>query len=141
MYKLYADGAFSSSRQQQGFSFVLYKGKEQIHLFYDGLIGGTNNRAEMNACLEGLKYLKEQEITDPVIIYTDSMYLIGTFTMNYKMGKNIDMWPKLWALITPNIKFQHVKGHAGDVGNSLVDRWAVFGSQLEGCKEDLNFKK
>lgn len=137
MLKIYCDGAYNSSRNQQGFAFVVFKEEEQLYLHYDGLLGGTNNRAEMNACLNSLQYLKDNNITEPVTIFTDSMYLIGTFTKNYKMGKNVDMWPKLWALITPNITFQHVKGHAGDVGNTLVDVWAVFGSQLEGCKEDL----
>lgn len=141
MIKIYADGAYSSSREQQGFSFVVYEEIDNIriqkHLFYDGLCGGTNNRAEMNACLYALQYLKDNEITEEVTIFTDSMYLIGTFTKNWKMKKNTDMWPSLFALLTPNIKFQHVKGHEGDEGNSLVDKWAVFGSHLNGCAEDI----
>ncbi len=139
-FRLYCDGAFSSSRSQQGWAFALYQDDVLIKLKYDGLIGGTNNRAEMNACLEGLKFLKHNNITEPVIIFTDSMYLIGTLTKNWKKKKNTDMWPTLFELITPNITFQHVKGHAGDVGNSLCDTWAVFGSHLDGCDNDKAFR-
>ena len=144
-YSIYADGAYSSARDQQGFSFVVYEELEggkrlQKHLFYNGLCGGTNIRAEMNACLSALKYISENNITDEVTIFTDSMQIIGTFTKNWKMNKNTDMWPSLWKLITPNIHFQHVKGHEGDEGNSLVDKWAVFGSQLMGCGIDIRIE-
>ena len=137
----YSDGAFSSSRNQQGFAFVVYHeidGKlVKQHLFYDGLIGGTNNRAEIYGIIKSLEFIRDNNIKEEVVIYTDSMYCIGTITKGYKQNKNKDLWAILFLLLQDNVKFQHIKGHAGDEGNSLADVWAVFGSQLGGCDNDL----
>jgi ribonuclease HI len=141
MYQIYTDGAYSSNRNQQGFSYVVYKEIENVwcktHLYYEGLLGGTNNRAEIYACIAALKYVKNNNITEEVTIFTDSMYVVGTVTKNWKKNKNTDLWGKLFSLLTPNVTFVHVKGHSTDDKNNLCDIWAVFASHMSGCRNDL----
>lgn len=64
-------------------------------------------------------------------IYSDSMYVIGTMTLNYKRNKNVDLWEQLDKLVlNKKIDFKHVKGHNGNKFNTLCDTLAVAGSQL-----------
>jgi len=131
---IYSDGAYSSLRNQGGWAFAIL---EPRTLQYGGLMNTTNNRMEIMGCIKALEYVRDNKITDEVTIFTDSMYVIGTMTKNWKMKKNTDLWPILFKLTTSNIHFEHVKGHEGDEGNCLVDKWAVFSSHVIGCAEDL----
>lgn len=137
MISIYSDGGYSSSRDQGGWAFCIMLPDKPV-IKYDGLMHTTNNRMEIMGIIKALEYVKDNGITDDITLYTDSMYCVGTLTKGWQMKKNTDLWPILFELITPNITFKHVKGHAGDEGNSLVDRWAVFGTQLNGCGNDLN---
>ena len=133
MINIYTDGAYSSSRDQGGWAFAIL---EPRVLKYNGLTATTNNRMEIMGCIKALEYVRDNNITDDVTIFTDSMYVIGTMTKNWKMKKNTDLWPIMFGLMTSKIHFQHVKGHEGDEGNCLCDTWAVFGSHLGGCNVD-----
>lgn len=133
---IYSDGAYSSSRDQGGWAFAFYIDDVLVKLKYDGLVNTTNNRMEIMGCIKAMEFLKHNKITDPVTIFTDSMYVIGTMTKNWKMKKNTDLWPIMFDLVTPNIKFQHVKGHEGNEGNCLCDKWAQFASHVDGCDTD-----
>ena len=133
---IYTDGAYSSSRNQGGWAFVVVQNNEVIYKEYDGLINTTNNRMEIMGMLKALQYIKTNEIPLPIKIYTDSMYVIGTLTLNWKMKKNIDLWQILIPLVNKDIEYLHVKGHDGNKFNEECDKWAVFGSNLLNCKND-----
>ena len=135
MIKIYTDGAYSSSRDQGGWAFCIEAEKPIIK--YGGATKTTNNRMEIMGCLNALLYIKENNVTEDVVIFTDSMYVIGTLTKNWKMKKNTDLWPKIFDILLPNVTFEHVKGHNGDIGNSLADKWAVFASHVDGYEQDL----
>jgi ribonuclease HI len=135
-FEIYTDGAYSSSTNQGGWAFVVVKNGELIDKNYDGLINTTNNRMEIMGMLEAMKYVN-QNITDEVVLYSDSMYVIGTLTLNWKMNKNTDLWPLVFNEIKPNMIFKHVKGPNGDKWNTECDKWAVFGKMLLNCEIDL----
>ena len=98
----------------------------------------TNNRMEMTAALEALKFIKDlcsDESFCLVTIYTDSSYLIKGITgwvfsweknnWRKKDGepvKNEDLWREL-LLFGKNMKtsWVHVKGHTGVPGNERAD--------------------
>ena len=133
---IYTDGAYSSSRNQGGWAFVVVKDNDIIYKEYDGLINTTNNRMEIMGMLKALEWINKNSIPLPIKIYTDSMYVIGTLTLNWKMKKNIDLWEILIPLVNKDIEYLHVKGHDGNKFNEECDKWAVFGSNLLNCKND-----
>ena len=136
MIEIYTDGAYSSSRNQGGWAFIVVQDNKVIYKEYNGLLNTTNNRMEIMGMLKALEYIKSNELQLPIKIYTDSMYVIGTLTLNWKMKKNIDLWEKLLPLVNKDIQYLHVKGHDGNKFNEECDKWAVFGSNLLNCKND-----
>ena len=136
MVEIYCDGAYSSSRNQGGWAFVVVQDNKIIHKDYEGLLNTTNQRMEIMAMIEALKFTKLFSRLVPIKIYTDSMYVIGTITKNYKMNANQDLWQILLPLVNKDIEYLHVKGHDGNRFNEECDKWAVFGSNLLNCKND-----
>lgn len=136
MIEIYTDGAYSSSRNQGGWAFVVVQNNEVIYKEYDGLMNTTNQRMEIMAMIKTLSWLKNYSISIPIKIYTDSMYVIGTITKNYNKNANNDLWDILIPLVNKDIEYLHVKGHNGDKFNEECDKWAVFGSNLLNCKND-----
>tara|TARA_A100001037_G_scaffold233494_1_gene212102 strand:+ start:705 stop:1148 length:444 start_codon:yes stop_codon:yes gene_type:complete len=96
----------------------------------------TNNRMEMLAVIEGLKYLKNYS---SVIIHTDSKYVLEGITnwitnwkqnnwksSNKKDVKNKDLWIELDTLVNKfKIEWKWVKGHSGNVENDIADLLAT----------------
>ena len=91
----------------------------------------TNNRMELTAAIEALKSLTEPA---SVKIYTDSQYLQRGIeewmpkwlAKNWRGSSgpvaNQDLWKALLAAIKPHqVKWEWVKGHAGNPLNSRVD--------------------
>ena len=100
MYEIYTDGAYSFSRNQGGWAFVII-------------------------------YAKENNI-ESFTIWSDSMYVIGTMSLNWKRNKNNDLWEKLDILVKDcNINWQHTKGHVGNKYNELCDTFAVEASKAK----------
>lgn len=128
MIEVYTDGAYSSSRDQGGWAFlVLYQDKILIEK-YDGVKSTTNNRMEIMGVLEAVKYLQGTE--HQCTIYTDSMYVVGTLTLDWKRRVNNDLWDEFEKLDMSQITVKHVKGHSSNIYNNKCDELAVFGSQL-----------
>lgn len=132
-YECYTDGAYSSARNQGGIGIVFLKNGKWVLEFSKGVKDTTNNRMELLAAILVLRTFKKS--VDSITIYTDSMYVIGCATMGWKRKKNISMWKvfdrefERVSKLCPNIKFQHVKGHADNGWNNYVDKLAVAASQ------------
>jgi ribonuclease HI len=139
---LYSDGACKGNPGMGGWGAVAY--------FTDGSaaeLGGrspttTNNRMEMQAAIEAMKYFIQFGQTTPCTIYTDSEYVIKGVTSWLKGWKsrgwktaagkpvlNQDLWEVLDELSNTirmqskgkPLRWEHVKGHAGNVGNERCD--------------------
>ena len=96
----------------------------------------TNNRMEMLAVIEGLKYLKNYS---SIIIHTDSKYVLEGITnwitnwkqnnwksSNKKDVKNKDLWIELDTLVNKfKIEWKWVKGHSGNIENDIADLLAT----------------
>ena len=132
-YECYTDGAYSSARDQGGIGVVFIRNGKKILEFSKGFKNTTNNRMEIGATLTVLKAIKTN--IDSLTVYTDSMYVIGCATLGWKRKKNILLWKvfdeelERVSQLCPNIKFQHVKGHAENRWNNYVDKLAVAASQ------------
>ena len=129
-YEIYSDGAFSKSREQGGWAFVALKNDEKIHSDFGGVKNTTNNRMEIMASLEAMLWMKDNNYLSATI-FTDSMYVIGSMTKNWKRNKNVDLFSELDNIYKQfkTIVFMHVKGHSGDKYNELCDKLAVIASQ------------
>ena len=131
MIEIYTDGAYSPTRNQGGWAFVVLKNGVKVSSGFDSVLDTTNNRMEIQAVIEAIKHMNNQQISD-FTIYSDSMYVIGTMTQNWKKKKNVDLWIELEDVILPTSKitWKHVKGHNGDKWNDHCDMLAVHGSQI-----------
>ena len=144
MYKIYTDGAFSSLRNRGGWSFVVVKNDDKVYSNFDTQLNTTNNRMEIQAVISALNWLYENNYTEEEIsIYTDSMYVIGSMTKNWKRNKNVELFSKLDDVFLKfkNVIFKHIKGHSGDKYNELCDKLAVIASQKKKKKYECNFNR
>lgn len=122
---IYTDGSSRGNPGPGGYGVLIrYKGEEMI------LRGGeqetTNNRMEMTAILEALKWLAENP--GDAEIYSDSSLIVNSITKAWKRKKNIDIWEeidKTLSRINTKISWNWVKGHSDNHFNNRVDEIAV----------------
>ncbi len=136
---IYTDGACKGNPGPGGWGVLLKSGTTEKELF-GGERETTNNRMEMMAVIEALKALKRP---CQVALHLDSKYVLqgitewlpgwkakGWKTAAKQPVKNVDLWQQLDALVNQGgheIKWQWVKGHAGDPGNERADALANKG--------------
>ncbi len=131
---IYTDGACSGNPGRGGWGVVVYFDDGSVYEMGDGCSQTTNNRMEMQAAISALKFLQTSPQNEPVTLYTDSEYLINCVTKWVKSWKkkgwkksdgnpvlNQDLLETLDELNHRNVKWQHVRGHAGNTGNERCD--------------------
>lgn len=132
-YIVYTDGAYSSTRDQGGVGIIILKDGKEILRYSNMYKRTTNNQMELGAIIIALRMIKGN--IDSLVIHTDSQYCIGCAVQGWKRKKNKAMWEefdKQYSRVKelcPDIKFVHVKGHAGNKYNEIVDQMAVSASQ------------
>ena len=132
-YICHTDGAYSVSRDQGGIGILFLKDGQNILEWSNAYKGVTNNLMELGAVIIALRLIKKH--IDSLTIYTDSMYVIGCAVKGWKRKKNKAMWEEFDKQynrvkeLCPDIRFVHVKGHAGNKYNEVVDKLAVSASQ------------
>lgn len=100
----------------------------------------TNNRMEMMAILNALKFIKSLEEINEAEIYSDSSLLINSIKKNWKRKKNTDLWKEIDELITEllrkglKLEWNWVKGHAENRYNEMADRIAVSEAEKQAKK-------
>ena len=129
---VYTDGACSGNPGIGGWGVViLIDDHEPIHL-NGGSNNTTNNRMELTAAIEALKYFKKNSTIN---LFTDSKYVkdgIESWIVNWKKNgwktaskkpvKNKELWIKLnKQIVRHTIHWQWVKGHAGNEYNEKAD--------------------
>lgn len=135
--ELYTDGACSGNPGPGGWGALLLWGDHRRELS-GGAPSTTNNRMELQAVIEGVRVLKRSV---PLTIYTDSTYVMkgitewiagwkrnGWKTAAKKPVKNEDLWRELDRVLEGHdVRWQWVKGHAGNPGNERADELARSG--------------
>lgn len=129
MYTIYTDGAYSPSNNQGGIGFIIVKDEQEVFRYSKMYKNTTNNRMEMLACIVALESFKKPA---SICIVSDSMYVVGTMTKNWKRKKNADLWERFDKAVSRHIdvKFEWCKGHAGNAINNQVDELAFNASKL-----------
>ena len=138
--KVYTDGACKGNPGPGGWGVYIQSNEDEKEL-YGGNPETTNNQMEMQAALEALKHLKDED--EIIELYTDSNYLRQGITEwihkwkknNWKTAAkkpvaNRDLWIEISDLNEKmNVQWNWVKGHAGDPGNERADELANIGAE------------
>lgn len=124
--RVYTDGSsIRNGRPDSGCGWackLIYGGHYKLKSGPD--IGKTNNQMEMIAVLNAMRSITNKSI--PVILYSDSKYVVETLKGNYSINANEGLWMQLLDEKTKfdDIKFVWVKGHSGNPNNEEVDQLA-----------------
>jgi ribonuclease HI len=139
---VFTDGACSGNPGPGGWGWaVAPTGEPQGS---GGEASTTNQRMELTAVLEALRSLGVGAEAGPVVVVSDSTYVVNCFRDRWHVKwrangwrnskkepvANADLWRPLIELAEPamaagRLEFRWVKGHSGDPMNDLVDRLAV----------------
>lgn len=144
---LYTDGAAKGNPGPGGYGVVLMSGKHYKEI-NEGYRMTTNNRMELLAVIVGLEALKKENCQ--VVVYSDSKYvvdavekgwLIGWEKKGFKGKKNPDLWIRfLKSYRKHQVKFNWVKGHAGNIYNEKCDELAVDAAESSDLLIDEGFE-
>jgi len=127
---IHTDGSCSGNPGPGGWGAVIHFEDEEIKIS-GGEKDTTNNRMEMTAIIEALKWLREKDLLERSIeIFSDSNLIIQTMNKGWKKKANQDLWAEIdkqraWL----NITWTWVKGHANNKYNNLADELAVNETQ------------
>jgi ribonuclease HI len=149
--EIYTDGSSLGNPGRGGWGVVVTAGDTVV-----GEIGGfekntTNNRMELMAVIEALRYIQKPDVfkIENIVIHADSSYVLlgvttwihtweknGWKTANKKPVLNQDLWQELIALVRAietkmKLTFSKVKGHAGIIHNERADEIATQCSSLQ----------
>lgn len=131
--RVYTDGGCDIKKNGLGaWAHVIEHPDGQIDRDFAPMLQTTNNRMEMMALIRALEKI---EIGLPIIVTTDSEYLIkgvtqwsrnwvrnGWRTRENKEVMNRDLWERLLALFQVHeVTFEHVRGHTGHPQNEICD--------------------
>ena len=132
MITIYTDGACSGNPGRGGWGVVILQDNKEGVFLNGGDNKTTNNKMELTAAIEALKYLENKK---DITLITDSKYVkegIQSWIQNWKKNgwktsskkpvKNKELWIELDELISRhNITWEWVKGHTGNEYNEKAD--------------------
>jgi ribonuclease HI len=121
---IYTDGACSGNPGPAGIGVVMQYGRHRKEISRP--IGtATNNIAELEAVRTALLAVKNRSL--PVVIHTDSSYVLGLLDRGWKAKLNRSLVDETRNLTRrfARLRFVKVKGHAGHPENERADQLAV----------------
>jgi ribonuclease HI len=145
---IYTDGSSRGNPGPGGFGVVLMSGAHRKELS-EGFRHTTNNRMELLSVIVALESLKGG--SHDVVICSDSKYVVdavakkwvfGWEKKNFKDKKNADLWIRFLRIYPKNkVRFQWVRGHAGNVFNERCDVLAFEAASGSDLKQDAVFER
>ncbi len=129
---LYCDGACKGNPGPGGCGIVLLY--NQFRKNFRVYLGEevTNNIAELEAVRFGLSAIKDKNL--PIVICSDSTYVIGLMTKGWTPKANIEMVEALKKYLKefPKLSFLQVPGHSRVPENEDADKIASFACKVKG---------
>lgn len=142
-YIAYCDGSYQPKIQTGGWASVIIKDGAIVKKLYYGMRNTTNNRMELLAVINTLKFFKEKV---KITIYSDSQYVVNSVMLGWVKSwfdnsdfdkKNLDLWCELLDLIEfHDVTLIWVKGHDIDTMNNYVDMLAQHAAKCLNLPED-----
>lgn len=134
---IYTDGSCLGNPGIGGWAFVVCHDDGIVCRWANSQCDTTNNIMELTAAIKALEYATQKNMTS-INLYTDSNYLKsgmtqwiaswksnGWKTSNNKNVKNLCLWKSLDSYSSKlNIEWIHVKAHADNYYNNMVDKLA-----------------
>ena len=119
---IYTDGSCNPKTKIGGWAFIA-KIEKGLHLFSKSERNTTNNRMELTAIIEAIKYYSSKY--KKIVIYSDSLLSINCASKLWKRKENLDLW-KEYDITSDGktIQFVKVLAHSGDEYNEMVDKLA-----------------
>jgi ribonuclease HI len=132
--RVYTDGSATTANKPGGWAFRVVANGAPIFESSGYMEKASNNDAELEAAIQGLRHMKEKYLTaqrepsqDEIKLVSDSQLILGWASGNYK-AKQPEKIPRIEELRELvkflGIKTEWVKGHSGDVHNSRCDKLA-----------------
>jgi len=148
MIVIYTDGSSRGNPGPGGYGVVL-KYKSFRKELSEGFRKTTNNRMELLAVIVGLEALKKEG--EEVKIYSDSKYVVDAvekgwlkswISKNFAGKKNKDLWLRFWEIYKKHkVKFEWLRGHAGNEENEVCDKLAVKSACGDNLKVDIGYEQ
>lgn len=145
--EIYTDGSSLGNPGPGGWGTVVVENGKIIFELGGFDKNTTNNRMEIKAVIEALRYANKNYEGREVSIVADSNYVLlgitqwihnwqrnGWKTAGKKPVLNQELWQELWQLkeeSTSKILWQKVKGHSGHVFNERADEIATNKASLQ----------
>ena len=138
--KIYTDGGCANNPGRGGWAYIAvlktFQGEKIIAQNMGVQEETTNNRMELSAVIEALRALRTMDVPRRAVLYTDSQYVQKGITQwihiwkrnswrtsDKKPVKNQELWMGLDSAASEfSIRWEWVKGHAGNKYNELCDR-------------------
>lgn len=147
---IFTDGACLGNPGPGGWGVVLLSGPHRKELS-GGFRLTTNNRMELRAAIEGLRALKSP---CDAVLTTDSQYVFNGMDKGWarrwreknwmrtrrEKAQNADLWQDLLDLCERHrVRFEWVRGHAGNVENERCDRLAQEAARRPDLSADPGY--
>ncbi len=139
--EIYTDGSSLGNPGPGGWGAVFVDNNKIVHELGGFHKDTTNNRMELQAVIETLKYINKNYKENSITIFADSNYVLsgitswifnweknGWRTANKKEVMNQDLWKEFIILVREckaKINWGKVKGHSGHVYNDKADEIAT----------------
>ncbi len=139
--EIYTDGSSLGNPGLGGWGTVVVEKEKIIEELGGCDKNTTNNRMELQAAIEAIKYINKKHKESTVTIHADSSYVLGGVTnwifgwekngwrtANKKPVMNQDLWKELIGVVRASkatITWQKVKGHSGHIYNDKADEIAT----------------
>ncbi len=134
MIEIYTDGAYNPILRQGGWGAVVLK-DNQKHVFSGMVKDTTSNRMEIAAALEGILHTPQDV---EVVVYTDSQYLLGCMTRNWRRRKNLDLLDQLDKAVSERkVQWEWMSGKA----KNLLHEEAHNQANLSASKDVKDYTK
>ncbi len=145
--EIYTDGSSLGNPGPGGWGTVVVENEKIVFELGGFDKNTTNNRMEIKAVIEALRYVNKKYGGLEVSIVADSNYVLlgitewihnwqrnGWKTAGKKPVLNQELWQELWQLkeeSTSKILWHKVKGHSGHVFNERADEIATTKASLQ----------
>lgn len=128
-----------SSDDKSAYAFKIEENGETLKIHGEAMYGQTNNKMELTAFIEALKWLDNNNMVDyDITAYLDSNYVLSGVKSYMKGWKengwkrsggqllaNLEEWKEVDRLLSKfsNITYEWVKSHSDVKGNNEVDKF------------------